>query len=67
MSSKTIVEIKNELDNLGITYKSGLRKAELLALLQVCNIKLDIKLIFNILFHDFLISTPINVPLHLNF
>ena len=30
-----VAEIKSELDNLGMTYNSGLRKAELLALLQV--------------------------------
>ena len=35
LTKKTVTQIKLELDDLGIVYRSTLRKAELLSLLEV--------------------------------
>ena len=36
----TVAEIKESLDNLGVSYKATMRKGELVALLEVCQVNL---------------------------
>ena len=36
----TVAEIKESLDNLGVSYKATMRKGELAALLEVCQVNL---------------------------